>query len=80
MAGSLGLGWKVAPHRCTTRRADYDDPPRRDSPSRIVSSDHGNGGSYAEVYDAREVVFCCRLFSLRQAHPYGGSAFTKSEA
>ena len=47
---------------------------------RIVSSDHGNGGSYAEVYDAREVVFCCRLFSLRQAHPYGGSAFTKSEA
>jgi hypothetical protein len=38
------------------------------------------GAGYAEVYDAREVVFCCRLFGLRQAHPYGGSAFTKPEA
>jgi hypothetical protein len=34
----------------------------------------------AEIHDAGEVVFCCRLFGLREAHPYGGSAFTKPEA
>jgi hypothetical protein len=44
MAGRLGSRWEVAPRHCATRRGDYDNAPRRDSPSRIVSSDHGNGG------------------------------------
>lgn len=70
----------VAPRHCAARRGVYDISPRRDSPSRIVTSDHGKrGAGYAEVYDAREVVFCRRLFGVREAHPYGGSAFTKRE-
>ena len=38
------------------------------------------GAGNAEIHDAGEVVFCCRLFGSREAHPYGGSAFTKPEA
>jgi hypothetical protein len=76
----MGSRREITPRRCAARRGDYDDVPRRDSPSRIVSSTTATGAGYAEVYGAREVVFCCRLFGLREAHPSGRSAFTKRQA
>jgi hypothetical protein len=80
MMGRLGSRWDFTPRRCAAHRADYDDMPRRNPPSRNVSSDDGDGAGDAETHDAGEVVFCCRLLGLRKAHPYGGGASTKPEA